>query len=46
MTDTIQEIKKRVEASREDIIKFMRDICRHSQHGIIDGPLANAFKLR
>ncbi len=27
MTDTIQEIQKRVEASREDIIKFMREIC-------------------
>ena len=30
MTDTIQEIQKRVEDSREDIIKFMREICRHS----------------
>jgi len=27
MTDKIQEIQKRVEASREDIIKFMREIC-------------------
>ena len=27
MTDKIQELKKRVEASREDIIKFMREIC-------------------
>jgi putative selenium metabolism hydrolase len=26
MTDTIKEIQKRVEASREDIIKFMREI--------------------
>ena len=27
MTDKIQEIQTRVEASREDIIKFMREIC-------------------
>ena len=27
MTDKIQEIQKRVESSREDIIKFMREIC-------------------
>ena len=27
MTDKIQEIQKRVETSREDIIKFMREIC-------------------
>ncbi|MCX6059792.1 MAG: YgeY family selenium metabolism-linked hydrolase [Chloroflexi bacterium] len=27
MTDKIQEIQKRVDASREDIIKFMREIC-------------------
>ena len=27
MTDKIQEIQKRVEASRKDIIKFMREIC-------------------
>ena len=27
MTDKIQEIQKRVEASRADIIKFMREIC-------------------
>jgi len=27
MTDKVQEIQKRVEASRDDIIKFMREIC-------------------
>ncbi len=27
MTDVVQEIKKRVDASHEDIIKFMREIC-------------------
>ena len=27
MTDKIQEIQKRVQSSREDIIKFMREIC-------------------
>jgi putative selenium metabolism hydrolase len=27
MTDKIKEIQKRVQASREDIIQFMRDIC-------------------
>ncbi|MBK8419109.1 YgeY family selenium metabolism-linked hydrolase [Candidatus Villigracilis saccharophilus] len=27
MTDKIQEIQKRVESSRDDIIKFMREIC-------------------
>ncbi|MBK7454433.1 MAG: YgeY family selenium metabolism-linked hydrolase [Anaerolineales bacterium] len=27
MTDKVQEIQKRVESSREDIIKFMREIC-------------------
>jgi putative selenium metabolism hydrolase len=27
MTDVVKEIQKRVEASREDIIKFMREIC-------------------
>jgi putative selenium metabolism hydrolase len=27
MTDKIKEIKQRVESSREDIIKFMREIC-------------------
>jgi putative selenium metabolism hydrolase len=27
MTDIVKEIQKRVEASREDIIKFMREIC-------------------
>ena len=27
MTDKVEEIQKRVEAYREDIIRFMRDIC-------------------
>jgi putative selenium metabolism hydrolase len=44
MTDTIQEIKKRVEASREDIIKFMRDICAIPSMESLIGPVGERIQ--
>jgi len=44
MTDTIQEIKKRVEASREDIIKFMRDIVAIPSMESLIGPVGERIQ--
>jgi putative selenium metabolism hydrolase len=44
MTDTIQEIKKRVEASREDIIKFMREICAIPSMESLIGPVGERIQ--
>ncbi len=44
MTDTVQEIKKRVEASREDIIKFMRDIVAIPSMESLIGPVGERIQ--
>jgi putative selenium metabolism hydrolase len=44
MTDTIQEIQKRVEASREDIIKFMREICAIPSMESMIGPVGERIQ--
>lgn len=44
MTDKVQEIQKRVEASRDDIIKFMREICAIPSMELQIGPVGERIQ--